>query len=209
MVYEGDSLDVWLRRLKFERSSKKIAEALAAINAIADDKVSDLVEPVIVEFLMNPETSPERFEAAIEVLYKSSGERFFDNLTEILECLRTGERKENLLGFANRFIGASDVANLAQLSRFLTWSTRALEDDSLRPSVGAVLRSMFFDYGPTRVFPAECQQAAMDVLLSSKKLTDAEFWLAENERFPWAASFRIEIVRRGSSYWRTQMPIPN
>jgi len=196
VVYEGDSLDVWLRRLKFERSSKKIDEALAAINAITDDKVSDLVEPVIVEFMMNPETSPERFEAAIEVLYKSSGERFFDNLTEILECLRTDVRKENLLGFANRFIGASDVANLAQLSRFLTWSTHALEDDSVRLSVGTVLRSMFFDYVPTRVFPAECQQAAMDVLLSSKKLTDAEFWLAENERFPWVASFRIEIIRR-------------
>lgn len=201
VVYEGDSLDVWLRRLKFERSSAKIGEALSAINAIADDKVSDLVEPVIVEFMMNPETSPEQYEAAVKVLEKSSGDRFFDNVARVFNSFRAGDRNENrFLNAAYPALSTRDVPTVAQLSKFLAWAASALEDDSMRPGARYALRGLLVDHGKARVFPVECQQAVMDVLLTSKDLNDADFWLEENEGYrsemPWHAPFRKEIVRR-------------
>ena len=202
VVYEGESLDIWLRRLKFERSSEKIKETLAAINAIADENVSDLVDPVIVDFLMDSETSSAHYRAAIKVLEKSSGDRFFDNVTNILENFRTGDLDiSRFLGAAYQSLSNRSVSNVAQLSKFLAWAETAAEDDSLRSILSLALREMLVDRGRARVFPEECQQAVVDVLTKNKKFTDEYCWLAENEgnesHGPWVAAFRDEVVRRG------------
>ncbi len=207
VVYEGDSLDVWLRRLKFERSSGKIKEALNAINAMADQNVSDLIEPVIVEFLMNPETSSSHYDQASLALERSSGERCFENVTKILKSLRAHDPAEKFLGAANQKLASRDVNRVSQISSFLTWGANVLREDSPRPTlqpvVSYVLKNLLEDHGPSRVFPMECQQAVMDILLVSKQLTDAGFWLAENEGAyndrPWHAILRDEIVRRAQA----------
>ncbi len=205
VVYEGDSLDVWLRRLKFERSDEKIKQALAAIYAMSDENVSDLVEPSILEFFMNAQTSTNHWRSAKPILKKASGERFFDNATKVLANQTIDDdRRSSLLSTFGRELSSSSASDVKQLSKFLQWSTRILNDDSqlptLRASVGLTLKRMLEDQGPYKTFSIECQQAVMDILLSNEQLTDAEFWLAQNEGTydanPWYAVLRNEIVRR-------------
>ncbi len=209
VVYEGDSLDIWLRRLKFERSDEKIKQALAAIAAMSDENVSDLVEPSILEFLMNAQTSSAHWRNAISILKKASGERFFDNAAKILSNQAIdNERRYVLLNALGRELAGSSLSDVGKLSQFLQWATAVLHNDNqatkdLQASVANILKHMLDDPGPHREFPIQCQQAVLDVLLSSKQLTNAEFWLAQNEGalayqadVTWYPILRNEIVQR-------------
>ncbi|QDV26276.1 serine/threonine-protein kinase [Aureliella helgolandensis] len=204
VVYEGDSLDTWLRRLKFERSSEKISQALAAITAMADENASDLIEPVIVEFLMTADAELAHFNEATRILNQSSGGRFFDNVTKVLTNFQTSERTEEFLQGAHHSLSHCDVMGVPSLREFLAWASDALNrsptQQTLRSVVSSTLKSMLQDDGPDRIFPKECQQAVLDLLVACPSLTDEEFWLAENEGTigdrPWHTLMRDEIVRR-------------
>ncbi len=202
VVYDGYSLDVWLRRLKFERSSNKIKEALSAISAMSGEEVSDLIEPAMLDYLLNPKAMGSHYPQAVALLGQASGERFFDNLTKVLIALRSDqERSRSLLQAAYQLAVVRNVPRVAQLQSFLEWSRDLLADDSMSSQyLSHLLKAMLEDSGSTRVFPSECQQAVLDVLTSSKRLSDGDFWLISNEgaydKGPWHAPLRDEIVRR-------------
>lgn len=209
VVYEGDSLDIWLRRLKFERSDEKVLQALDAIACMSDENVSDLVESSILEFLMNSQMSATHWRNAISILKKASGERFFENAAKILSNQSIGnERRDGLLNAFGQELSSSSLSDVGKLSKFLQWATAILHNDSpatkaLQASVANILKHMLEDPGSTRVFSVQCQQAVLDVLLSSKQLTNAEFWLAQNEGalayqadVTWYAILRNEIGQR-------------
>ena len=205
VVYEGESLDVWLRRLKFERSHNKLKEALEAVNAMATENVSDLIEPALIEFLRDPNSDSDRYGLAVKALASASDERYFDNLTAVVSQVPERSRRDKLIGSFFTTATLRNAHNVDELTKFLQWASDALQEPASPDGsnrLASLLKAMLDDYGNERIFPLPCQHATLRVLRSSPLLSDREFWLAETEgvhwqeKKPWVDPLRQEIARR-------------
>ena len=140
VVYEGDSLDVWLRRLKYERSQEKVKEALDAVNAMAGENVSDLIEPALIEFLQDSGTDSDQCRLALKALSNASGERFFDNFATIVSHVPEKSRRDNLVGQLWYVFPRRKVTDLNQFKSFLRWAANAIQEPNSNP-LGLVTQS--------------------------------------------------------------------
>ena len=205
IVYEGQSLDVWLRRLKFERSQNKVKEALEAVDAMAAENASDLIVPALIEFLRDPSTDSNRYGLAVKTLARVSDERFFDNFTAVVSGIPQRQRRDRLVGSFSSQLTRRDVADVDRLASFLQWAGTRIQEPMASDGthrLASTLKAMLDDYGDERVFGLDCQRAVLRVLRSSTQLTDREFWLAETEgvhwteKKPWVGPLREEIAGR-------------
>ena len=201
VVYEGESLDVWMRRLKYERSQEKVKEALAAVDAMAGENVSDLIEPALIEFLQDPGTDTDLYGLALKALSNASGERFFDNFATVALHVPEKSRRDQLVDWFSYSAVRRNAPALNQLESFLDWAASAIQEPNSN-SLGRALKMMLLENGDQKSLSSECQRAVLDVLCSSTQLTDREFWLARNEgtqwddNKPWLGILRNEIARR-------------
>ncbi len=127
VVYDGATLDVWLRRLKFDRSPAEQEKALQAIYEISNDNVRDLVEPVILESL--PEFADNNLSSGFSLLMKSTASaNQFDNLTRILATSQDNQRTFELLSRATRVYASVQPQAPQELDKLLAWATSVLQD---------------------------------------------------------------------------------
>ncbi len=210
VVYNGESLDVWLRRLKFERSQDKLEEALMAVRAMANESVNDLIDPVLMKMLSDPNTGSGLYRHFLTALYAVSGEsRYHERVATALTELSGDAHKQQLLDLAAPGLVRQSVDDVEQLQPLLTWGAEVLQDDHASPELQQKAAQFFFgllhDIDTGRRFPKECQQAVLDVLKASKRLTDREFWLAAPQGThavylslpkPWLPILREEVVQR-------------
>ncbi|MCA9125502.1 MAG: polysaccharide biosynthesis/export family protein [Planctomycetales bacterium] len=171
VVYNGDTLDTWLRRLQFERSPDTINEAVQAIDAMASDQVADLIEPVLLEFLKSHPTFGQSASRALRTLARVSGEHGFDNLSDILRARTPQESQINIVIHASMFT----ARRLENMHAFLNWCSDALRNEQdLRLHVGVALRHVCDAQYQTC---QECEAAVLDVLIACKQLSNEEYWL--------------------------------
>jgi serine/threonine protein kinase len=57
VVYDGETLDTWLRRLKFERNAKEVERTLFALDALAAPSLQEVMLEPLVEFSSRTERS--------------------------------------------------------------------------------------------------------------------------------------------------------
>lgn len=185
VVFDGATLDVWLRRLKFERSEMEQMKAIVAISAIADDSVRDLIEPVIVQAL--PAMSGGSLNFGLSLLKKSSAQaNFYDNLAQILTAAKDVDRQAEILSALIRVYPLTPPHASQELDSLLAWASGVLQDGSSQPHrrmLTAEFLSKLLNNPERFGQPAcvECQQSVLAVLRSSPYLSDEGFWLAKTE----------------------------
>lgn len=207
IVYDGETLDVWLQRLKYERNANVHFAALNALTELANPSNADLIEPVLIEFLSDTITTGDFTGEAVNVLASISGARLFDHLALILQ--RTPDSSHariiNLIAFHLR---DRDVPNADDLTTFLAVAASVLVDPTSTPGVQQLLAKLLKDMliaSPDKQFSRDCQEAVLKVLVQSKQLTDRNFWLAtvdgysygtQQAELPWYDSLGHEVLKR-------------
>lgn len=83
IVYEGDTLDTWLRRLKYETKIEERERALNAIAGLLSPDLKPMIRPVIEDFIRSKPTS-SLWAKAVGLLYRTH-EGDVTKLTEFLE----------------------------------------------------------------------------------------------------------------------------
>ena len=203
IVYEGETLDVWLRRLKFERSDSKLKEALAAVEALANENAKDLIVPAVTEFMLDPTTrSREHLMLAFNALGAASkGSTFLKPITTVLEGLQGDPREKTVFFFAVAALSNLSIHDASDIRPFLDWAGNVLHERSssveLQRGVAHLLMRMLVDRAGVQVCDA-CQQAVLSVLRSVRSLPYQDLWFMYYEGFeyqsPWYKPFQAEVT---------------
>ena len=202
VVYNGESLDTWVRRLENERNPEKLAEATTAITALASPELRDIVEQPLIRFLIR---HPQA-EGALKALAKVAGPKLFDDFTSILKSLGNYREQEALVT-EGKYLASWARATLTpnNLASFLNWASEVFKTDSEAPGQSSVLagktslmlRDMLCEPGATQL-STDAQEAVLDTLLAAERLTNVSFWLFAEKKDPsrWSPVWKKELLRR-------------
>lgn len=184
VVYDGETLDTWLRRLKYERSLGQTATALSAILALAEESVSDLILPTIVDYASEPGRVGAYSTEVSKILAKCSESDFFDQLATLLEKLESDQARAVFLRYSAGVAVNTGATRPADVEEFLSVCEKLLESDTagVPMQVASTLRYLVSDF-PDKPFSRAVQAEIVQTLSSSSNLTADNFWLAYPVQF--------------------------
>ncbi|WP_149499180.1 protein kinase domain-containing protein [Roseiconus lacunae] len=208
VVYDGETLDTWLRRLKFERNPKEVSRTIHAINSLADESLREVIEEPLIEFLVSLEGKRREFyTSAIEPLATCTGSEFYQVAADIIKQLDSQETKLLFLRSAFDELRIIEINGAEQYDEFLEVIAGLLLSDSpeLADETAFLLRGLAdFAAGGDAL---EFQKRVVERLKSIETLTNKQFWLAYPVRYLHRAArplkyvmtcepIRIEVTRR-------------
>jgi len=98
IVYKGETLDTWLRRLRFERDTEEREEALGAVLALASPELSDLITPAMIEVLHDQPSQSK----ALYTLAKLNGKDLWPSMQSVFDSTTEPNSVESLAGSLGR-----------------------------------------------------------------------------------------------------------
>lgn len=81
MVYKGETLDTWLRRIKYERSAEQLDESLKAVVVLATPELKELIDPVMLELL-----SKRNEPLALKALCRTNGSEVYHTIKPVFDA---------------------------------------------------------------------------------------------------------------------------
>jgi hypothetical protein len=200
IVYAGESLDTWLRRLRFERSPEEIDRALTAIHALASADLQDVIEPAMTEFLVSQDGDSFYLKALLAV-NGCTKDGFDEWLASVLPQLQSTVFQTSLLFRSAATLQENGANSVEEYQAFLDTLEELSASDSVKLSGAAlaVLRHLAVDF-PEKSFAPEVQRESVRILVS-KNLSN-EFWLATPSQN--ASTIAADEVR-GSEFLRAEM----
>lgn len=184
IVYDGETLDTWLRRLKYERDPAKVTQALDAISALGDKGVRDLIEPVIIEFATAENFHIGNTGKVTALLRDICPESFYATFARLISRLRRDHYQVSFIGFSLPELSTVKVQQVSDINPFLDTIDGLLRSESpgLSLQVAKQLRYLASDFeGKSLSEPV--QQEIVARLQSVPALTNKDFWLASPAEF--------------------------
>ncbi len=189
-VYDGETLETWLKRLNFERNPEEITRTLKAISALAEPQFRELMEKPLSDFLVR-KNSFDDAQSAYKSLSAVVGKDFPETLNSILKRQSTPATQLSLLS-------AADIAVVARHvlpeSEFITTVSQIITnsnfDSNQQLEAANYLRALADLYrGDSR---SELQKRILNLLVQAEQLKDGSFWLT----IPVEYKFRYDISNR-------------
>lgn len=119
IVYKGETLDTWLRRIKYERSSDQLAESLNAVGALASPELQELIDPVMLELLQK---QPKQWRAAMPML-QTNGSGFYSRIQPLFDATSDRESVDALATTLSYTVTAKSegLSSAAAAAPLLDW----------------------------------------------------------------------------------------
>lgn len=184
VVYDGETLNTWLLRLKYERDPQQITLALNALIALADESVRDIIKPAIIDFAITQQ-SPETYFAAIsKILVKCCGAEYFDTVATLLQRFPSDKQRGYFLSRNTKDVIKVGAEQVSDVNEFLNVCDQLLQSNSpeVVRDVAALLRHLLSDF-PEQPFSRVVQDEILRRLSSISSLTAENFWLAHPANF--------------------------
>lgn len=195
--YQGESLDTWLRKFKYEKDPIKFPEAVRAICTLSEPEVKEKIVPAIKEFLSSnriAETVAGNSSALLQALRKMTGK---DYVTEIVDILDHSPDIRTLMQ-----LGLNPTAQSPdKLKPLLEWTDRLFARTSVstedKLAAAEMLRTLLYRENSC----PECVPVVVEHLKTHSALTADNFWLAFPDGSPdsapvYSPPMRDEMLRR-------------
>ncbi len=201
ILYDGQTLDTWIRRLKFERNPTEVNRTLNALEKLSEPSLREVIEQPLADFLVRNSELDDAM-IACNALAGCTGEDFPTVLNSILKRLRNHGFRTFLLMATNPAELAKTVRTdsefIATVAQILSGSKNA-DDRSTTSSYLRVLADLSAGESAS-----ELQKRVTDLFVRTKELTDDEFWLVypinydtyHSKAITANPSMRDEIIRR-------------
>lgn len=177
VVYDGESLDTWLRRLKYERNPQEVSRTLNAINALADEELKDVIEQPLIDFALTVDSeSSAWFGQIAPALKRCNGDRYPAAVAVVLSQLDESEQ----LSFLRYAFGSFDThipASVDYYTEFLDVTATMLANDSSRKVTGTASILRVIADRSTGENATLLQARIVKLLTSASEVTDEAFWL--------------------------------
>lgn len=201
IVYDGETLDTWLRRVRFERSPVNRSAALSAVAALATPELSEHILPVITERL---NTDPSDSDAQ-RALSKISGEAFLDQMANYLAAADQPEEVAGLARSLTESLRYQRFTSPDHMRPLLDWIAKSVDqlDANDRGGYTKFLATLLGIEGRYSIsMPDECRQAVIATLRECETRTPSltqqldEFWFNGSRRSTWPEPMIHETMRR-------------
>ncbi|GAB5404994.1 MAG: hypothetical protein Aurels2KO_32250 [Aureliella sp.] len=136
VVYKGETLDTWLRKLKYEKNISDVGTSLLAIKALSTPELADLIVPQVLEFLPAGEQE-SGIPVAVAAITKAVGPKLFQTLAPVLEATAS----DKLATYENEMLMQSGLSfpNQIDFAPLAKWYVERLEATGSTSGVGRLL----------------------------------------------------------------------
>lgn len=204
VVFKGETLDTWLRRVKFERGIEERKEALSAVSALASPELSDLVTPAMIAVLKN---EPSQY-LALFPLAKSTGTDLLPQMQSVFDSTTDPTSVELLAYGLNKIVDRNlPFSNQQTIKPLLDWMAKNIhivrQNNLFRD-----LLSDLCGIGHNRVqseaaMPDTCRAAVIAMLRQCESddpsltaVLDNTLWFHQAAESSWPDPTRRETLRR-------------
>lgn len=202
IVYDGQTLETWIGRLKFERNPDEINRTLNALSALTEPSLREVMEQPLADYLVRNVDLNDAM-IACKALAACTGEDFPTVLNGVM-------KRQSSYGLRLLLLMATNPAELAKTvrpdSEFVATVAQMLSgsesDATVRSTVSSYLR-VLADRSASES-ASDLQKHVTDLFVRTKELSDDDFWLASplkydtniSEVVTANPSMRDEIIRR-------------
>ena len=202
LVFKGETLDTWLRRLRFERDTKIVLDSLRVITSLASKDLETIVRPVLMEFLNRKSTFETSFGApAFNALSRVTEESYLDAVAQLLRSADSNHLE--ILSSATLNDQPAVSIDLKGLSSLMSWMNDELNAlEGANPEQDTLDSITFFGrFLLTKGFSlrlnTEARLALVKLLTEQSRITNENFWLVQTDGrdFVWCNELKDEIVK--------------
>ncbi|MCA9135631.1 MAG: protein kinase [Planctomycetales bacterium] len=210
VVYDGETLDTWLRRLKFERNPEEVTRALTAIFALADKDLRDVIQQPLVDFILSVDARGHGwFGVAVPALEKCCGDDFPVTVARVLNQLDEPE-KLSVLRHSKEFLASGLSQSVGNETQFLDATATMLASESPKTALETAIALREIANNASGEAAPSLQQKIVRLLVDTGSLENESFWLAyppstfnfRNDGSRWSThcvAFQQEVARRASA----------
>lgn len=194
VVYDGETLDTWLRRLKYERNPEEVSRTLNAIRALANEDLKDVILQPLVDFTLTLDAqSGGWYSQVVPALERCSGREFPATIAGVLSQMGE-QQKLILLHYSCGLIETHTRDSVGDYGEFLEATETMLASDSNKTVLATanVLRAIAD--GATGEAAPLLQNRIVKLLVEPDALTNEAFWLALPATYDSNAPHRDRIM---------------